>query len=88
MRLTKSKTLFALLAVTAVGIPNVAAQEAQSAKNKNLKESDYYAIRSYEVPPGVELEATSFQRMPDGKLAVASRRGEIWMIEDPLGDDF
>ena len=88
MRLTKSKTLFALLAVTAVGIPDVAAQEAQSAKNKNLKESDYYAIRSYEVPPGVELEATSFQRMPDGKLAVASRRGEIWMIEDPLGDDF
>jgi glucose/arabinose dehydrogenase len=26
--------------------------------------------------------------MPDGKMAVASRRGEVWMIEDPLGDKF
>jgi glucose/arabinose dehydrogenase len=46
------------------------------------KESDYYSIHSFEVPEGVELEATSFQRMPDGKMAVSSRRGEIWMIED------
>ena len=47
----------------------------ETAQVKPAKESDYYAIRSYEVPPGVELAATSFQRMPDGKLAVASRRG-------------
>ena len=69
-----------------MGMRDASGQE--STKKKDFKESDYYAIRSYEIPQGVELEATSFQRMPDGKLAVASRRGEIWMIADPLGSDF
>ncbi|MFN6138895.1 MAG: hypothetical protein ACK480_10435, partial [Planctomycetota bacterium] len=59
-----------------MGLRDASGQE--STKKKDFKESDYYAIRSYEIPEGVELEATSFQRMPDGKLAVASRRGEIW----------
>jgi len=63
-------------------------QSNESNGSKEFKESDYYAIRSFEIPPGVELEATSFQRMPDGRMAVASRRGEVWMIEDPLGDKF
>ena len=52
-------------------------------QKKPNKESDFYPIVSFEIPEGVELEATSFQRMPDGKMAVASRRGEIWMIENP-----
>lgn len=56
-------------------------------KAKNVQESDYYKITSFEVPDGVELEATSFQMMPDGKLAVASRRGEIWTISDPFSKE-
>lgn len=54
---------------------------------KNVLESDAYKITSFEVPEGVELEATSFQMMPDGKLAVASRRGEIWTISDPFSKE-
>jgi glucose/arabinose dehydrogenase len=50
------------------------------------KESDYYQIVSCEVPENVELEATAFQLMPDGRVAVSSRRGEIWMIEEPLAE--
>ena len=50
------------------------------------KESDYYRIVTCEVPEDVELEATAFQLMPDGRMAVSSRRGEIWMIENPLAD--
>lgn len=56
-------------------------------KAKNVLESDSYKITSFEVPEGVELEATSFQMMPDGKLAVASRRGEIWTISDPFSKE-
>ncbi len=33
------------------------------------------------------LEAGGFQLMPDGKLAVCSRRGEIWMISDPFSKE-
>lgn len=100
MRITKPTFLLALLALPTMWISTACSQDqaqeqaqAQAKKNessgsKEFKESDYYAIRSFEIPPGVELEATSFQRMPDGKMAVASRRGEVWMIENPLGDEF
>jgi len=48
------------------------------------RESDYYRIVTFELPPGEVLEAGAFQMMDDGRLAVATRRGEIWMIERPL----
>ncbi|MCA8998887.1 MAG: hypothetical protein KDA80_17945 [Planctomycetaceae bacterium] len=50
-------------------------------------EDDYYPITRFEVPEGVVLEASSFQLMPDGKVAVASRRGEIWMISEPFAKE-
>lgn len=50
-------------------------------------EADYYPITRFEVPEGVVLEASSFQLMPDGRMAVASRRGEIWMISDPFAKE-
>jgi len=50
-------------------------------------EDDYYKITTLEIPDGVVLEASAVQLMPDGKLAVASRRGEVWMIEDPLAPE-
>ncbi len=56
-------------------------------QQSSASESDYYRITSFEIPEGVELEATSFQLMPDGRMAVASRRGEIWMIEDPMAKE-
>ncbi len=48
-------------------------------------EEDYYQLTTFEIPEGVVLEAGAVQLMPDGKLAVATRRGEIWMVDDPLG---
>ncbi len=48
-------------------------------------ENDYYPITTFDAPEGVVLEAGAVQLMPDGKLAVATRRGEIWMVDQPLG---
>ena len=31
-------------------------------------------------------EAGAFQLMQDGRLAVATRRGEIWMIDNPMAE--
>src|SRR5205814_2727244 len=44
-------------------------------------EEDYYPLIKIPVPPGVVLEAGGIELMPDGKVAVSTRRGEIWMID-------
>lgn len=53
---------------------------------QSAKESDYYRITTFETPEKTVLEAGAFNLMSDGRLAVATRRGEIWMIKDPLAD--
>lgn len=45
-----------------------------------------YAITSYRLPDGVKLEATGLAELPDGRLAVAVRKGEIWILEHPGAD--
>jgi len=51
---------------------------AQSAKET---EEDYYPLIKIPVPAGIVLEAGGIELMPDGKVAVSTRRGEIWMID-------
>jgi hypothetical protein len=50
-------------------------------------ESDYYRITTFEIPLEETVEACGFQWMPNGMLAVCSRRGDIFMIADPLGEE-
>jgi glucose/arabinose dehydrogenase/uncharacterized cupredoxin-like copper-binding protein len=47
------------------------------------KESRYYSIQNVPIPEDVMLEVGGLAFTDDDKLAVATRRGEIWMIEDP-----
>ncbi|RLS39058.1 MAG: hypothetical protein DWH81_09005, partial [Planctomycetota bacterium] len=47
-------------------------------------ESDFYPITRFEIPQGVNLEVGAICLLPNGKLAVSSRRGEIWMVTDPF----
>jgi glucose/arabinose dehydrogenase len=49
-------------------------------------EADYYPISRFELPEEAVLEASAFQLMPDGRMAVATRRGEIWMISEPFSE--
>jgi glucose/arabinose dehydrogenase len=49
-------------------------------------EADYYRITKMQTPEDEVLEASGFQLMPDGRLAVCTRRGEIWMIDSPHAD--
>jgi glucose/arabinose dehydrogenase len=50
-------------------------------------ESDFYEITTFETPIGEVIEASGFQLMPDGSLAVCSRRGDIFRIRDPLAKE-
>jgi glucose/arabinose dehydrogenase len=50
-------------------------------------EADFYPLTSLPIPDGVVLEAGALQWLPDGKLAVSSRRGDIYFFENPLQKD-
>jgi glucose/arabinose dehydrogenase len=49
-------------------------------------EPDYYRIIQLPIPEGVVLEAGAMDLMPDGKLAVATRRGDVYLVEKPFSD--
>ncbi|OYW18328.1 MAG: hypothetical protein B7Z55_10820, partial [Planctomycetales bacterium 12-60-4] len=46
-------------------------------------QSAYYKIETYEAPKGVNFEASGIAVLPDGKLAVGLRKGEVWIAQNP-----
>src|SRR4051794_38181144 len=50
---------------------------------KPATEDDYYYIATIPIPEGIVLEGGGVAAMPGGKLAVATRRGEVWVISNP-----
>lgn len=50
------------------------------------KESDYYAITTFETPKDTALEVGSIELLPGGKLALGTRRGEIWTVANAGGE--
>ncbi len=53
-----------------------------SAQDKD--EAKYYKITRFETPLDETIEACGFQLMDDGRMAVCSRRGDIFMIDRPF----
>jgi hypothetical protein len=50
------------------------------------QDKDFYAIEAVAIPAEAFLEVGALEWLPDGRLAVASRRGEIWIASDPASD--
>lgn len=46
-------------------------------------EDDYYIIKTLPIPEDVKLEVGGLAVLDDGRLAVSTRRGEIWMVDNP-----
>jgi azurin len=46
-------------------------------------EEDYYLIKTIPIPEDVKLEVGGLAVLPDGRLAASTRRGDIWLIENP-----
>lgn len=55
---------------------------AFSARAENPTESDYYPITSIPAPDGEVIEGGAIELIPDGRVAVCTRRGQIWMVEN------
>lgn len=59
------------------------AQNSTEPEVFSAKEEDYYTIVDVPIPDGIELEVGGLAVTRDGSLGVATRRGEVWLIENP-----
>lgn len=66
-----------LVALSLILLPFLASAEDQN---------DYYRLVTYEPPAGLHLEASGLAVLPDGRLAVGIRRGEVWLLDHPSAE--
>ena len=49
----------------------------------NPLENEYYQMITLPVPEGVLLEVGGITTLEDGRIALCTRRGEVWLVENP-----
>ncbi len=77
MMTMKTLTILVLLTVGLGG--HLQAQDPEIAQ----RESDYYSISTVPIPDEVQLEVGGLAFTDDNQLGVSTRRGEIWLIDNP-----
>jgi hypothetical protein len=55
------------------------------AQAESPKEDDFFKIMKVPAPEGTILEVGGLCTLPNGTLAVTTRRGDIFMVENPTG---
>ncbi|MFI4875375.1 MAG: hypothetical protein ACIALR_08565 [Blastopirellula sp. JB062] len=73
------RRIFLTLLTTALSAATVWAEPPQ--------QSDYYQITPFEIPADIVLEAGALEFMPNGDLAVSTRRGDIYRVTNPHAQD-
>lgn len=66
--------------LAAVSCMPLSAQELGTEWGTAERESQYYQIVEIPIPKDVHLEAGSFADLPDGRIAIGTRRGDIWLL--------
>ena len=59
----------------------------QSKMSTAEKESKYYKIVDVPIPKDISLEVGGLALTDSDKLGVSTRRGEVWLIENPYGEN-
>jgi cytochrome c551/c552 len=49
-------------------------------------EDDYYKIIKLPIPEGIVMEVGGIANLPSGEVAVCTRRGDVWIVENPSAD--
>jgi Glucose/sorbosone dehydrogenases len=52
------------------------------------REREHYEVTPYPFSSDMVLEGGGIDLLPDGRLVVSTRRGELWLVEGAFGDDF
>ncbi len=73
-------------AIVAACVSTLAIAFGSPAPAQKRHEADFYRIATLPAPEGVILEVSGIAMLPDGRLMVCTRRGEIWTIENPLSE--
>lgn len=78
-------TMLCAITFTSIGFQSnyTFAQE----KAEKPRGDEFYVIESIPTPEGVVLEGGGIEMMEDGRIAVSSRRGDIYMFQNPLQKD-
>jgi glucose/arabinose dehydrogenase len=50
-------------------------------------EDEYYRVIRFPMSEQIVLEPGALEMLPDGRLAVATRRGEIYLVDKPLAEN-
>lgn len=58
-----------------------------SATQSVTPEARHYRIVTLPVPKDIVLEVGGLAMRPDGKLLACTRRGEVWLISNPISED-
>ena len=48
----------------------------------NPAEAEHYKITTFPTPPNTALEVSAAELLPDGRLVLGTRRGEVWMVSN------
>ena len=73
-------------ALLAALLPAALGAQVQGPRAENATaaaEAQYYRIETIPIPEGVSLEIGGMAPLPDGRLGVITRRGELWLIDNP-----
>src|SRR5687768_3639676 len=88
--LIKKHTLFLILAVSKIfcafpihAQPSNNANTGRSDTTRIQRENDIYPLRTVPIPQDILLEVGGMTFLPNNALAVSTRRGEIWIINNP-----
>src|SRR5262249_26961770 len=59
---------------------------ASSLQAQSPTEEEYYRMIRLPIPEHIVLEAGALEFLPDGRLAIGTRRGEIYFLDNPLSE--
>jgi hypothetical protein len=78
---SSAESLFTATAlVCGLLMPHTAAQELGSMWGTAQREREAYRVVKLPVPADIVLEAGAFVTLPDGRLAVGTRRGDVYLV--------
>ena len=76
--------MFRFVSLFALGLIVLSARAG--AQDKPPVENDFYRLISFDIPKEIMLEAGGIELLPNGTLAVCTRRGEVWMVDKPFAE--
>lgn len=77
-------SIVAMLILLFANVSTAIAQHNHQMPINNVQdpEEEFYKIVTVPIPKDILLEVSGLAQLPDGRLAVATRKGEIWFIEN------